>query len=120
MNYFYDEQIRKYILQFIRLFGGFAVKMGQNEVGEDIFQRVPARYGDIDRQTAHIIKENSENTIPTIPFLSCYVTDLSMNADRRRNPAFEDTVAVYEKKYDEETQAYTSELGNRYSIERSP
>ena len=119
MNYFYDEQIRKYILQFIRLFGGFAVKMGQNEVGEDVFQRVPARYGDIDRQTAHIIKENSENTIPTIPFLSCYVTDLSMNADRRRNPAFEDTVAVYEKKYDEETQAYTSELGNRYSIERS-
>ena len=103
MNYFYDEQIRKYILQFIRLFGGFAVKMGQNEVGEDVFQRVPARYGDIDRQTAHIIKENSENTIPTIPFLSCYVTDLSMNADRRRNPAFEDTVAVYEKKYDKET-----------------
>ena len=41
MNYFYDEQIRKYILLFIRLFGGFAVKMGQNEVGEDIFQRVP-------------------------------------------------------------------------------
>ena len=119
MNYFYDEQIRKYILQFIRLFGGFAVKMGQNEVGEDVFQRVPARYGDIDRQTAHIIKENSENTIPTIPFLSCYVTDLSMNADRRRNPVFEDTVAVYEKKYDDETQAYTSELGNRYSIERS-
>jgi hypothetical protein len=119
MNYFYDEQIRKYILQFIRLFGGFAVKMGQNEVGEDVFQRVPARYGDIDRQTAHIIKENSENTIPTIPFLSCYVTDLSMNADRRRNPVFEDTVSVYEKKYDDETQAYTSELGNRYSIERS-
>ena len=119
MNYFYDEQIRKYILQFIRLFGGFAVKMGQNEVGEDIFQRVPARYGDIDRQVAHIIKENSENTIPTIPFLSCYVTDFSMNADRRRNPVFEDTVSVYEKKYDKETQAYTSELGNRYSIDRS-
>ena len=36
MLYFYDEQIRRYILQFIRLFSEFSVKMGKDDAGNDV------------------------------------------------------------------------------------
>ena len=60
MLYFYDEQIRRYILQFIRLFSEFSVKMGKDDAGNDLFQKIPVRYGDPSRVTAHVMKQNSE------------------------------------------------------------
>ena len=54
MQYFYDEQLRRYIQQFIRLFGGFSCKMGRDDNGLEIFQRVPVRYGDMNRMAAAI------------------------------------------------------------------
>ena len=72
-QYFYDKQIRRYIQQFIRLFSGFNVEMGKNDQDLSVFQQVPVRYGDINRMAAHITRENSENIINTVPFISCYV-----------------------------------------------
>ena len=42
-SHFYDEQIRRYILQFIRLFSGFSVKTGKKmkDGTTDYFIRVP-------------------------------------------------------------------------------
>ena len=82
-QYFYDKQIRRYIQQFIRLFSGFSVEMGKNEEDLSVFQQVPVRYGDINRMAAHITRENSENIINTVPFISCYVTSLDMLPERR-------------------------------------
>ena len=61
MNYFYDRQIRRYLQQFMRFFAGFSVKMGKDANGLDIYQKVPVRYGDINRMAAHILKNNSDN-----------------------------------------------------------
>ena len=62
-TYFYDQQIRRWLVQFMRIFGGFSVKMGKDENGADFFHLVPVRYGDTSRMASHIIKENSENKI---------------------------------------------------------
>jgi hypothetical protein len=117
-QYFYDKQIRRYIQQFIRLFSGFNVEMGKNDQDLAVFQQVPVRYGDINRMAAHITRENSENIINTVPFLSCYVTSLDMMADRRTYQDHVDKVQVFEKKYDDTTGAYTNEKGNSYTVER--
>ena len=117
-QYFYDKQIRRYIQQFIRLFSGFSVQMGKNDNDLPIYQQVPVRYGDINRMAAHITRENSENIVNTVPFISCYVTSLDMFAERRTYQDHVDKVQVNEKKYDETTGKYVNELGNQYTVER--
>lgn len=117
-QYFYDKQIRRYIQQFIRLFSGFSVQMGNNEDNLPVFQKVPVRYGDINRMAAHITRENSENIVNTVPFISCYVTELNMAADRRTFQQHIEKVQVFEKKVDDATGNYLDEVGNRYTVER--
>lgn len=119
MQYFYDEQLRRYLTQFMRILGGFSVKTGKDRNGEVSYIQVPVRYGDINRMAAHIIKNQSENAINTVPFISCYVTDMQQSADRRHNPTHIDKVQVYEKKFNPETGEYVEgEIGNTYTIER--
>ena len=117
-QYFYDKQIRRYIQQFIRLFSGFNVQMGKNDDGLPIYQQVPVRYGDINRMAAHITRENSENVVNSVPFISCYVTALNMLPERRTYQDYTEKMQVYEKKFDQETGQYLNERGNSYTIER--
>ncbi len=116
--YFYDKQLRRYIQQFIRIFAGFQVAMHTNSEGNTVFQTAPVRYGDVSRMAAHIVRENSENMIQTTPFISCHVTGLETSPDRRTLASYEETVPVYEKKFNEETGAYENEQGRAYSIQR--
>lgn len=119
MQYFYDEQIRKYLTQFMRILGGFSVKTGKDRNGQESYIQVPVRYGDINRMAAHIMKNQSENMINTVPFISCYVTDLTVSTERRMNPTHIDSQRVYEKKYDTVTGQYIEgEVGNTYTVER--
>ena len=103
----------------MRILGGFSVKTGKGRDGSESYIQVPVRYGDVNRMAAHILKNQSENMINTVPFISCYVTDLTISAERRMNPTHVDKVKVYEKKFDPTTGEYINgEVGNTYSIER--
>ena len=117
MLYFYDEQIRRYILQFIRLFSEFSVKMGKDDAGNDLFQKIPVRYGDATRMASHVMKQNSENMMNVVPMLSVYITDLSFTPDRRQYPQHVEKVEVYEKAFDDTTSTYKEEIGDTYTIE---
>ena len=116
--YFYDKQLRRYIQQFIRIFAGFQVAMHTDSAGNVVYQTAPVRYGDVSRMAAHIVRENSENMIQTTPFISCHVTGLETAPDRRTLASYEETLPVYEKKFNEETGAYENEQGRAYSIKR--
>jgi len=119
MQFFYDEQIRRYLTQFMRLMGEFSVRTGKDRHGEVSYIQVPVRYGDINRMAAHIMKNQSENMINTVPFISCYVTDMTISPERRQTPTHVDKVQVYEKKYDYATGKYLDgEVGNTYTVER--
>jgi len=117
--YFYDNQIRKYIQQVIRLFGGFSVEMGTHPTTKmPLYQEVPVRYGDSSRMAAHIIRENSENMTATVPFISCYVTELTMAPERRLDMQHVEKVQVVEKELDSATGKYVNREGDRYTVER--
>ena len=119
-THFYDEQIRRYILQFIRLFSGFSVKTGKkmNDGTTDYFIRVPARYGDISRMAATIMKGNSENIVNSAPFIGCWIQSLQPDRARVQEPFFNDAVSVTERKFDENQQKYVNETGNRFNVRR--
>ena len=55
MDFFYDGQIRRYVTQFMRIFIGFKFQSGDGTL-----KQVPVSYGDLTKQVAQIIKENSE------------------------------------------------------------
>jgi len=116
--YFYDRQLRRYIQQFIRIFAGFQIAYSTDQEGNVSHQTVPVRYGDVNRMAAHIVKENSENVLNSVPFISCYVTGLEIAPQNRTYPQFEENVPVYEKKFNEETGQYSNEAGNVYTIKR--
>lgn len=118
MQYWYTEQLRNYRLQFIRAFANMYVSVGVDSNGNPILQQVPVRYGDSTRIASTIVKGNSENKVLTTPFISCYVSNLNMNAARRQDPSFVSKVRLTERTYDEDTESYEQTPGNRYTVER--
>ena len=118
--HFYDEQIRRYILQFIRMFSGFSVKTGKkmNDGVSDYYIRVPARYGDVSRMAATVLKNNSENIVNSAPFVACWIQSVQPDRARVQEPFFTDSVSVNERRWDPETSSYTNEQGNKYSVGR--
>ena len=119
-KHFYDNQIRRYILQFVRMFSGFTVKTGSkmNDGTTDYYIRVPSRYGDVSRMAATILKGNSENVVQSAPFIACWVQSLQPDRQRLQEPFFNDAVSVNERKFDSTTNSYTAEQGQKYSVKR--
>jgi len=117
-SYFYDHQLRRWILQFMRLFGGFSVKMGKDENGSDNYHQVPVRYGDTNRMAQHIIRNNSENTVVSVPAISCYVAELAPSSVRRMNPNFQNSTQVGERVYDAERGRFIDQVAETYTLER--
>lgn len=100
------------------MFGSFTVQKGYDEQGNPVYEPVPARYGDMSRQVGHILKENSENKLNAVPFISCYVQSLNMKPDLRRYPQFQETLQVIEKKFEQSSHEYVDEQGQAYDVTR--
>lgn len=108
MDFFYDDQFRRYINQFLRIFGSFSVRKGYDANGNPRLEQVPARYATDNRQVLHILKDNTENTMNVIPIISCSVANLNMFPENRRFPQFEETVQVNRSNPEEgSNDAYT-------------
>ena len=115
MDFFYDGQIRRYVTQFMRVFIGFKY---QSSDGEQ--RHVPVMYGDLTRQVASIIKENSENKMLTVPKISCYITGLELDTSRLADSSFVSKVQVRERTYEDVAgqRVYGTEQGAGYTVER--
>jgi len=114
--FFYDEQIKRFLIQFIRLFSNFQVQFGTGD--EAAFRRVPAKYGDISRQAAHVLTKNSENFLNVFPQISCYISNLRYDRDRVQEPNFISKMSIREREWDDNTQSYLTTQGNAFTIER--
>ena len=118
-NFFYDEQIRRFMLQFARIFSNFQVEYGRNEEGtEHTLIRVPVRYGDSSRQAQTIIQQNSANDLPSTPLMTFYVSGLDYARERMQEPYFVSTIAVRQRTYDDATDSYETTQGNAFTIDR--
>jgi hypothetical protein len=116
MLYFYDQQIKRYLIQLIRIFSNFRV--AENTRDGVKYNRVPARYGDISRMVASIINKNSENTVTAAPVIALTISGLKLSRERTQDPFFSDVKQVIEKKFDTDQQKYLDEPGNKYTVHR--
>ena len=112
-DHFYDGQVRRYLTQFMRVMSNFSYKDAKGKLTQ-----IPVRYGDMNRQVASLLKKNSENTIPSAPFIACYIKDMQFDRPRIQDPSFVSTVNIRERAYDENGQEYLNVQGANYSVER--
>jgi hypothetical protein len=119
MDYFYDGQIRRYVTQFMRVFIGFKYKTGGDT---PIEKHVPVMYGDMTRQVAAIIKDNSENKLSTVPKIACYISGLELDQSRIQDPTFVSKVQIRERSYSgfdsNGDPIYNQTQGGGYTVER--
>lgn len=118
--FFYDQQIRRFMLQFARIFSNFQIEYGRNQAGqgEDTLVRVPVRYGDATRQAQTILQQNSANNLPSTPLMTFYISGLDYDRPRMQEPYFVSKIAVRQRTYDETTDSYETTQGNAFTIER--
>jgi hypothetical protein len=100
-DFFYDEQIRRYILQFMRIFADFKIELPADENGIKAQKRVPIVYGDMSRQVAQILNQNSANATLAAPAMSAYIQAMEINDERRRDTTNVLPAQVIERAYDE-------------------
>jgi len=113
MQHFYDGQIRRYITQLIRLMSNFSYKDGDGRITQ-----IPVMYGDITRQVGHILRDNSENKIPSAPRIAVYMTGLELDRDRLADASYVGKVHLREREYDEENNEYLNTQGKNVTVER--
>ena len=112
MDYFYDGQMRRYLTQFIRVMSNFSYKDARGNLTQ-----VPVRYGDMSRQVASIMQQNSENIMNTVPFISCYIKDIQFDRDRMQDPSFVSSIQVRERE-EGPNGGYLNTQGANYTVER--
>lgn len=118
-QFFYDNQIRRFILQFVRMFSNFQVEVGAPDSnGDRDMITVPVMYGDLSRNVAQIMREASENKVLSAPRMSCYINQLQYQRERIQEPNFIDKLHVRQRKYDENTQTYSRTQSNAVTVER--
>lgn len=117
-QFFYDAQLRRFLIQFMRIVSNFEVEFGKDRDGTRTLQRVPVYYGDPSRQAATILRQNSENIMNAVPAMSAYISAFTYQQDRMQEPYFVSKMHMRERQYDPETGLYNSEQGDSYTIER--
>jgi hypothetical protein len=117
MLHYYDGQIRKFLTQFVRVLSNFSIDLGKDANGNNIYRQVPVNYGDLTRQVANIIKNNSENTLISAPKISAYITGLEYDRERMQNPYHIEKQHLRERDVDGSGN-YTNTLGGGYTIEK--
>jgi hypothetical protein len=127
VDFFYDQQTRRYLLQFMRIFSDIKVRNGPDINGLYTVTRVPVVYGDPSWVVAQIIKGGSENTLMPAPMFSVYIDSIKMSPDRRQDTQFVGKISTVERNLqgmdpgvcdDLQNPSYSSKPGFRYDVER--
>lgn len=117
-QFYYDNQIRRFLIQFARVFSNWQVTKGKDPAGNDILVRVPIMYGDSSRQASTILANNSASSLPSAPLITYYITGLEYDQRRTQDPYFVDKLAVRRQTYNTETQSFETTQGDAFTVER--
>jgi hypothetical protein len=82
-SYYYNEQLRKHIIQFMAIFTGMKVSVCKNDfASESNLISVPILYGSRDRVVSYIFQEQTQNKMIKLPMMSVSLVGLDLARDR--------------------------------------
>jgi hypothetical protein len=117
-QFFYDAQIRRFLLQFTRIFSNFQVEYGRDNSNNAALIRVPVRYGDWSRLGQTVSQDNSASSLPSVPLMTFYITGMDYDRPRMQDPYHVSKLQVRQRYYDQDTDTYETTQGNAFTIER--
>ena len=117
-QYFYDSQIRRFLIQFGRIFSDWQVTKGNDPAGNPIVVRVPIQYGDTSRMVAAQQANNSPSSLPSAPLITYYITGVEYEQTRTQDPYFLDKLNVRQRAYDPVTGTTQPTQGQAFTVER--
>jgi hypothetical protein len=84
-TYHYDSQLRSYIVQFMAVFAGLKVSVGENDFDKQSnLIDVPIRYGSVDRVVAAVKADNTQNKPVRLPTMAAYLASIQMAPEARK------------------------------------
>ena len=117
-QYFYDNQIRRFLLQFSKIFSNWYVTKGKDPNGNPILVRVPVQYGDASRQASNIIANNSASNLPSAPMMTYFINGLEYDQRRTQEPFYVEKQNVRQRDYDSATESYKTTQGQAFTVEK--
>lgn len=84
-TFFYDEQLKAYIVQFMAVFSGMQTRIGKNDFGSATnLAYVPIRYGTADRVAQAILAENTQNKPIRLPTMAATLIGIELALDKMK------------------------------------
>ena len=78
----------------------------EKEDGKGNLTQIPVTYGDLTRQVASIIRDNTENKIPSAPRIAVHVTGMEIDRERTADASYVSKVNIRERAYDSNNKEY--------------
>ncbi len=116
--YFYDNQLKRLLLQVMACFSGYQVRTGNQRDGKHRFLDVPIIYGDMDRVTGYVLQGGSENVMGYIPIMSMMMTGLTQKAAWRQAPQHYEKFNYIEREMDADGNLVEGAPGKKKTVER--
>lgn len=88
-NYYYDKQIKRYMLQFNAIFQDMMVSVGKNETEDERFIPVPIVIGSMDRVAAAAATGHTQNKPIRLPMMSSNIAGFELARDRFKGVGME-------------------------------
>lgn len=82
-GFYYDQQLKSIIRQFMAIFTGLQVQVGKSATREERLISVPITYGAKDRVVSAIIANHTQNKLLRLPTLSAYVRNIRKDPNRQ-------------------------------------
>jgi hypothetical protein len=117
-QYFYDSQIKRFLIQFARIFSNWEVTSGYDQNNNPIIKRVPIMYGDASRQASAIMNNNSASNMPSAPLITYYISGVEYDQRRTQDPYYIDKLNVRQRAYNSDTEEFETTQGNAYTVQR--
>lgn len=77
--YWYNDQLKRYIIQFMTIFSGLQVSIGKTEgTNETALIPVTIHYGNHDRVVASLMAENTQNKPIRLPCMTAYMQSVDL------------------------------------------
>jgi len=118
LEYFYDRQQVRFLEQVVRAFSGFQYMAGASNGNPPTLMTVPCRMASTNSMVANIIRNQSVNTLLTVPMITIWQTNITFDQDRLQNRNHVDTLQVVERAIDPITGKYTADRGQGYTVQR--
>ena len=83
-SYYYDYQLKRYLVQFMAIFAGMQVEFGATETRDAALVQVPIAAASKDRVVASIKAGNTQNKPLRLPMMSVYMSNIELAPERRK------------------------------------